>query len=302
MHTFKKSRRLAAAVVLAVIASLGIAHARDFSKVEIKTVKLTDTLYVLFGSGGNIGVSAGRDGVYLIDDQFAPLSKKILAAIRKISDKPIRFVVNTHWHRDHTGGNENLGKEGATIVAHENVRKRMSAKHFNPIFNRKTPPAPAGARPQLTYKDGITLHLNGEHARIIHAPAAHTDGDSFVHFTGANVIHAGDLFFNGIYPFIDAWSGGSIAGLIVAVDKILAIAKDDTRIISGHGPMATRADLVAYRKMLETVRERVARAKKEGKSATDMVSAGMFKDIESTWGDGFLNTQKFITIVDAGMR
>jgi glyoxylase-like metal-dependent hydrolase (beta-lactamase superfamily II) len=302
MRSFRKSGCLAAVIALAVMASLGTAQARDFSKVEIKTVKLTDTLYVLFGSGGNIGVSAGPDGVYLIDDQFAPLSKKILAAVRKLSDKPIRFVVNTHWHRDHTGGNENMGKEGATIVAHENVRKRMSAKHFNPIFNRKSPPAPTGAWPQLTYKDGITLHLNGEHARIVHAPAAHTDGDSFVHFTDANVIHAGDLFFNGIYPFIDAWSGGSIAGLIVAVDKILAIAKDDTRIIPGHGPMATRADLVAYRKMLETVRGRVAKAKKDGKSATDMVSAGMFKDIEKTWGDGFLNTQKFITVVYEGMR
>ena len=302
MQFFNKTRRQAMGVALAVMASLGTAQARDFSKVEIKTVKLTDTLYVLFGSGGNIGVSAGPDGVYLIDDQFAPLSKKILAAVRKLSDKPIRFVVNTHWHRDHTGGNENMGKEGATIVAHENVRKRMTAKHFNPIFDRKTPPAPSGAWPQLTYKDGITLHLNGEHARIVHAPAAHTDGDSFVHFTDANVIHAGDLFFNGIYPFIDAWSGGSIAGLIVAVDKILAIAKDDTRIIPGHGPMATRADLIAYRKMLETVRGRVAKAKKDGKSATDMVSAGMFKDIEKTWGEGFLNTQKFITVVYEGMR
>jgi len=302
MQYFKMTRCLAAAVLLAAMASLGSAQARDFSKVEIKTVKLTDTLYVLFGAGGNIGVSAGPDGVYLIDDQFAPLSEKILAAVRTLSDKPIRFVINTHWHRDHTGGNEDLGKEGATIVAHENVRKRMSAEHFNPIFKRKTPPAPQAAWPQLTSADGITLHLTGEHARIVHAPAAHTDGDSFVHFSEANVIHAGDLFFNGFYPFIDAWSGGSIAGLIVAVDKILAIANEDTRIIPGHGPMATRADLVAYREMLETVRDRVAAAKKDGKSAADMVGAGMFNDIEKSWGDGFLNTQKFITIVYEGMR
>lgn len=302
MQFFNKTRCLAAAVALAAMASLGTVQARDFSKVEIKTVKLTETLYALFGAGGNIGVSAGPDGVYLIDDQFAPLSEKLLAAVRKLSDKPIRFVVNTHWHHDHTGGNENMGKEGATIVAHENVRKRMSVEHFNPIFKRKTPPAPDGAKPQLTYKDGITLHLNGEDARIIHAPAAHTDGDSFVHFTDANVIHAGDLFFNGIYPFIDAWSGGSIAGLIVAVDKLLAIAKKDTRIIPGHGPMASRADLVAYRMMLETVRARVAAAKKDGKSAADMVGAGMFKDIEKTWGGGFLNTQRFITVVYEGMR
>ncbi len=301
MQKFQTARLLAMTFVVVGAASLGFAQARDFSKVEIKTVKLTDTLYALFGAGGNIGMSAGPDGVYLIDDQFAPLSEKILAAVRKVSDKPIRFVVNTHWHRDHTGGNENLGKEGATIVAHENVRKRMSAEHYNPVFKRKTAPAPDGALPQLTYKDGITLHLNGEHARIIHAPAAHTDGDSFVHFTDANVIHAGDLFFNGIYPFIDAWSGGSIAGLIVAVDKILAIAKEDTRIIPGHGPMASRADLVAYRKMLETVRARVSAAKKDGKSAADMVGAGMFTDIEKVWGDGFLDTQRFIAIVYEGM-
>lgn len=293
------------AAIIAVTVLVGYApthvHSRDFSKVEIKVTKLTDTLYALYGAGGNIAVSVGNDGVYLIDDQYAPLSEKILAAIRKLSDKPIRFVINTHWHRDHTGGNENMGRAGATIVAHENVRKRMSTQQSIPAFNRVIKPSPPAALPQLTFGDAISLHLNGEHARIVHLPAAHTDGDSFIHFSDSNVIHTGDLFFNGFYPFIDAWSGGSINGVIEAVDKILGIANENTKIVPGHGPLATRADLVVYRDMLKTVRDRVVRAIADGKSAEALVKAGAFDDLEKTWGGGFLNTQKFITIVYAGL-
>ncbi|MCG8544991.1 MAG: MBL fold metallo-hydrolase [Alphaproteobacteria bacterium] len=291
----------AAAIALAMVAAGAHAQGRDFSKVEIKTVKLTDTVYALYGAGGNIGVSVGKDGVFLIDDQFAPLTVKILAAVRKLSDKPIRFVINTHWHFDHVGGNENLGKAGVTIVAHENVRKRMSTKQTMVAFNRVVEPAPADAWPQVTYDDGISIYLNGEHARIVHVPNAHTDGDSFVHFTGSNVIHTGDLFFNGFYPFIDTSAGGTMNGLIAAVDKILGLAKEDTKIIPGHGPIATRADLVVYRDMLKTVRDRVARAKKEGKSPEELVKTGAFADIEKKWGNGFLNTQKFISICYMGI-
>ena len=291
----------AATIALALVAAAAHAQERDFSKVEIKTVKLTDTVYALFGAGGNIGVSVGKDGVFMIDDQFAPLTVKILAAIKKLSDKPIRFVINTHWHFDHVGGNENLGKAGVTIVAHENVRKRMSTKQTIVAFNRVVEPSPADALPQVTYDDGISVYLNGEHARIVHVPKAHTDGDSFVHFTGSSVIHTGDLFFNGFYPFIDTSAGGTMDGLIAAVDKMLGLAKEDTKIIPGHGPIASRADLVVYRDMLKTVRDRVARAKSEGQSPEDLVKTGAFADIEKKWGNGFLNTKKFISICYAGV-
>lgn len=298
------ARSLAAVIALGALTFVGSAQAqnRDFSKVEIKTEKVTDSIYVLFGAGGNIGVSVGDDGVFLIDDQFAPLSEKIIAAIREISDKPIRFVINTHWHGDHTGGNENLGREGATIVAHENVRKRLSSEQSIPAFNRTYEPAPEGALPQVTYADGVTLHLNGEHAKVMHQPNAHTDGDSIIHFQEANVIHTGDLFFNGFFPFIDAWSGGSIDGVIAAVDKMLAIADDNTKIIPGHGPLASRTDLVAYREMLQTVSDRVAQGISDGKSPGELVQSGTFSDIETAWGGGFLDTLKFIGIVYEGKK
>ncbi len=302
MQKLNRAIGLAAGIVLASAALYAPAQARDFSKVEIKTVKLTESIYVLFGAGGNIGVSIGDDGVFLIDDQYAPLSAKILAAVRKLSDKPIRFVINTHWHRDHTGGNETMGRAGAAIVAHENVRRRLSSPQSIPAFNMKTKPAPAAALPQVTFADAVSLHFNGDHARILHQPAAHTDGDAFVHFTRANVIHAGDLFFNGFYPFIDGSNGGSITGVIKAVDMILGIANEMTRIIPGHGPMATRRDLVKYRDMLKTVHARVARAMSAGQSAKELVKSGAFNDIEKSWGGGFLKTQKFITVVYAGLK
>jgi len=302
MQKLNKAIGLAAGIVLAAVAFHAPAQGRDFSKVEIKTVKLTESIYVLFGAGGNIGVSVGEDGVFLIDDQYAPLSAKILAAVRKLSDKPIRFVINTHWHRDHTGGNEAMGRAGAAIVAHENVRRRLASPQSIPAFNMKTKPAPAAALPQVTFGDAVSLHFNGDHARILHQPAAHTDGDAFVHFTRANVIHAGDLFFNGIYPFIDGSNGGSITGVIKAVDMILGIANEKTRIIPGHGPMATRRDLVKYRDMLKSVHGRVARAMSAGQSAKELVKSGAFNDIEKSWGGGFLNTQKFITVVYAGLK
>ena len=303
MRRISAALRLSGLALFAMIATHGLAVAqeRDFSKVEIKTEKLTDSVYVLFGSGGNIGLSVGDDGVVMIDDQFAPLSVKILAAVRQLTDKPLRFVINTHWHGDHTGGNENMREAGGAIVAHENVRKRLATEQSIPVFNRTFEPRPPEALPHLTYADGVTLHFNGDDVRVIHVPRAHTDGDSIVHFTGANVIHAGDLFFNGFYPFIDAWSGGSIDGVIAAADMMIGLANEETKIIPGHGPMATRADLVTYRDMLTTVRDRVARAKTAGESAEKLVKSGAFTDIEKDWGGGFLNTEKFVTVVYAGL-
>ncbi len=193
----------------------------DFDKVEVTSAKVAEGIYVLNGRGGNIGVSVGEDGVFLIDDQYAPLTTKIRAAVSSLTPQPIRFVVNTHWHGDHTGGNENLGKMGIVIVAHENVRKRMSVEQFLAAFNQKVPASPKAALPIITFADSVTFNLNGDEIRSFHVAPAHTDGDTVVYFKKANVVHMGDCFFNGMYPFIDLSSGGSIDGVIAAADKVL---------------------------------------------------------------------------------
>lgn len=274
---------------------------QDFSKVEIETIKLTDTLYMLRGAGGNIGVSAGEDGVYLIDDQYAPLTDKILAAVKAISDKPIRFVVNTHWHGDHTGGNENFGKGGAVIMAHDAVRVRMEKGQEMPFFDSAIPPAPKDALPDITYSGTATLYMNGEAARLIHVAPAHTDGDTLIHWPESNVIHVGDTFFNGLYPFVDSWSGGAVDGMIAAVDTVLDLANEKTKIIPGHGPLATKADLVQFREMLVTVRDRATAAKAAGKSAEDWAAEKPLADLEADWAGGFLTTDQFIKSVFAGL-
>ncbi|MFP5468202.1 MAG: MBL fold metallo-hydrolase [Alphaproteobacteria bacterium] len=273
------------------------AQQQDFSKVEIKTIKLGDTLYMLMGEGGNIGVSAGADGVYLIDDQYAPLSEKIMAAVKAISDKPINYVVNTHWHGDHTGGNENFGKAGATIIAHEAVRARMEKGGELAAFKMVVPPAAAGALPVITFSDKAALHLNGETSHLIHVDPAHTDGDTIIHWPAANIIHTGDTFVNGFFPFVDSGSGGRLDGIIKSADMVLALADDKTKIIPGHGPLATRADLARFRAMLATVRERVTAAKAAGKTAEEWVASKPLADLDADWGDGFIKTDMFTQII-----
>lgn len=199
-------RPLALLALLALAASPALAQ-RDFSKVEIRTTRLTDSTYMLTGSGGNIGLSVGEDAVFLVDDQYAPLTERIKAAIAKITAKPVRFVLNTHWHGDHVGGNENFAGAGAILVAHENVRQRMGAEQFVEFHRTRVPPSPGAALPVVTFTDGVTFHLNGDEIRAVHVPRAHTDGDAIVHFLKNDVIHAGDVFWNGMYPFIDASSG-----------------------------------------------------------------------------------------------
>jgi cyclase len=269
----------------------------DFSKVEVTSEKVAEGVYMLKGAGGNIGVSVGADGVFLIDDQYAPLTPKIKAAVAALSDKPIRFVLNTHWHGDHVGGNENLGSSGVLLVAHENVRKRMSTEQFIEAFGSKVPAAAAAALPVVTFADAVTFHLNGEEIHGFHVPPAHTDGDSLVHFRKANVLHGGDTFFNGMYPFIDLSSGGSVAGVIGAAERMLALANEGTKIIPGHGPVATKADLKAYRDMMATISGRVAAQVKAGKTLEEVTASAPAADLDAKWGQGFLKGPQFISIV-----
>src|SRR3972149_260890 len=234
-------------VFAAVLLAGHLSAQEDLSKVEIQTVDVAPGVHMLIGSGGNIGVSSGEDGVIIVDDQYAPLTEKIAAAVAKINNRAIRFVINTHWHGDHTGGNENVGKAGAVIVAHANVRERMSQEQFNVFFNRPTPPSPKGALPIVTFTQDVSFHVNGDELYVFHVDPAHTDGDSVIHWKQANVFHMGDLYFSGGYPFIDLSSKGSAQGIIAAADKVIALANDQSKIIPGHGALSTRNDLLAYR-------------------------------------------------------
>jgi len=289
---------LAAPVLLAAVAFAAPAAAQgpDFEKVQIKTEKVAEGIWVLAGAGGNIGVSVGADGVFLIDDEWAPMTPKVKAAVAALSDRPLRFILNTHWHPDHTGGNKDLGEAGALIVAHDNVRLRMSSDQFIEALGMKFPPAPARALPVVTFNDAVTLHLNGDDVEAFHVPPAHTDGDAIVHFRRAGVVHMGDLFFNGMYPFVDLSSGGSFEGFIAAADRALALG-EGTRIIPGHGPVGTRADLRAYRDMLVTVRDRVKPLVQAGKTPAEVVAARPTADLDAKWGNGFMKPEKFVEIV-----
>jgi cyclase len=228
----------------------------NLDNVQVRVEQLAPGVAVLFGAGGNIALSYGADGNILVDDQYAPLSERIAAAVASVDPDPVRFVINTHWHGDHTGGNEDFGARGAVIVAHDNVRRRLSAGQM--LRGQMVPAAARGALPVVTFDDGVTFHLNGDTIRVTHVADAHTDGDALVHWTGANVLHMGDTFFNGMLPFIDLESGGSVDGVLAAVETGLTIADDRTRIIPGHGQVATRADLVRYRDIVRSVRDRVA--------------------------------------------
>ena len=287
-----KMLKLSVATLLVLAAAQ--AAAQD---AEVRSEHLRGSVHVLYGAGGNIAVSAGEDGVFMVDDQYAPMSPKILAALAKISGQPLRFVLNTHWHGDHTGGNENMGKQGALIVAHENVRKRMSSEQFMKAFGKKVPPSPKGALPVVTFNSAVSFHLNGDSISAEYLGPAHTDGDSLVYFEQADVLHMGDTFFNGLYPFIDVSSGGNVDGVLAAVDRALAMAGSGTRIIPGHGPVTDRRGLKAYRAMLQDIRDRVAAGVAQGKSLAEIQALKPTAQWDEKWGGGFLKPDVFVQIV-----
>lgn len=283
--------------VMPAITPNTIAQSR-FDNVEIVTTKIADGIYMLEGAGGNIGLSVGDDGAFVIDDQFAPLSTKIRSAIDAVSEKSVSFVVNTHWHGDHTGGNEALKTAGAHIVAHENVRKRL--KSGLQSGKRTTPPAPEAALPVITFSEGISFYWNEQYIQVMHPSHAHTDGDAFVYFRTANVLHMGDVFFNGGYPFIDLASGGDLTGYITAQRAALDLINDETKIIPGHGAMATKSDLAASIAMLEEVKGRIQALLDAGKTDDEIVEADPLNDLSEKWGQGFINGERMTrTAIDS---
>jgi glyoxylase-like metal-dependent hydrolase (beta-lactamase superfamily II) len=290
-------------VSVATILWLGIVPviAQDLENVQFTSIKAADNIYMLQGTGGNIGLFFGDDGVFLIDDQFAPLHEKLIAKIKELTgsadiDLGNAFLINTHFHGDHTGGNELLGASGAVIVAHENGRQRLTGESYVPFFDSRNPALPKAGLPVITFSSDITFHLNGDSVRVVHVSEAHTDGDAFVHFTEANVIHAGDILFMQTYPFIDLDNGGSVAGLIGGVEMLLAISDDKTKIIPGHGDMTDRAGLASYHKMLTSTFARVRQFVNEGKTLEQIQAAKPTAEFDSVFA-GFISGGAFVGLL-----
>jgi len=267
----KKMRRWPAIGLISIFLSAVIADAQDFDAVEIKVHHVAGQVYYIEGLGGNIGLFIGDDGVFLIDDQFAALTDRIVAAIRTLSDKPIRFLINTHMHPDHTGGNENFGKMGALIFGHDNVRRQMQLSSYE-----QEPPL-------VTFSEDLSFHINGETVHVFKTPDAHTDGDSYIHFTGSKVIHAGDVYRTTTYPYVDTEHGGSFLGTIEATKLLADIVDEDTRIVPGHGNISSKSELQSVHWMLETIRDRVRAAINEGKSLEEAQGAGLTSEYDERW-------------------
>jgi glyoxylase-like metal-dependent hydrolase (beta-lactamase superfamily II) len=275
----------------------------DFSNVEMKTTDLGHRTYMIEGSGGNITAAVGNDGVIMIDGEFAPLHDKIKAAVASVSKEPIRYVVNTHYHGDHTGGNEGFAKEGIVVTAHENVGKRMGAGTTNGLTGAKTPPAPQGAIPGRTYSNEMMLSVQGREAALKHIDNAHTDGDTYVYFADANVLSTGDIVTLGArYPNIDFANGGNIAGMIAGTDVFLRLADNETKIVPGHGPLTDRVGVASYRDMLVTARDRIAKLVADGKSLEDAIAAKPFADIGAKIGANEQQNADFVRVIYHSLR
>jgi len=288
---------LVLAAGLAAVCLVSSSAVAQWDEVEIGSQELTPSIHVLTGRGGNMAVCVGDEGVFLVDDQYAPLTDRIRAKIAEIHDGPVRFVLNTHWHGDHTGGNENFGETGSLIVAHDNVRARMAIENVSTIWDRTTPPSPEGALPVVTFNDEVTFHVNGETVHCFHVANAHTDGDAVVHFVDADVIHMGDVYFNGLYPFIDTDSGGSIDGMIAAVERVMALCTPETVLIAGHGPVGDLDSLRAYHDMLVRIRARTNALIRQGADLDAVIAAAPTAEWDAEWGQTWIDGEKFIEIV-----
>lgn len=290
----KKHLLIFAALIVCCCASLTPAQT-DWSKVEIKATKVAGSVYMLEGAGGNIGVSVGPDGILIVDDQFEPLADKIKATLKTLGEGKLKFVLNTHYHGDHTGGNAAFGPD-APIIAQTNVRKRLSEEQKSKFFNRTTPPSPKEALPVITFDQAVSVFFNGEEIKVIHFPHGHTDGDSVIFFTGSNVVHMGDDFFNGRFPVVDLEAGGDVEGLTKNIADIISKLPAGVKIIPGHGPLSDVEGLKAYHRMLvETtgiVRKRMAAGK-----TLDQIKAEGLPEEWKTWGTGFIKTDLWLTLI-----
>jgi cyclase len=274
-----------------------LAPTPDFDRVAIKTTDLGNRIYALEGEGGNITVAVGDDGAIVVDSQFAPLYSKIKAAIAALTSKPVRYLIITHFHRDHTGGAEAFGRDGAVIVAHESVKTHMAAGTRNGLTGNMVPPAPAIALPKETYKDAMTVRLQGRSAELRYSAAVHTDGDTYVYFPDADVLATGDIVFFGRYPNIDFAYGGSIDGMIRGVDELINFARETTTIVPGHGPVGTKAMMREYREMLAVARERIRTLKAAGKTEDEVVAAKPNADYDARFGLDARSNGNFIRVV-----
>jgi len=283
-------------LIAILLTSINSSTAQD-KKVEFETFQLSDTVYMLKGRGGNVGISTGEDGLYIIDDQVRPITSQLLQAIRKISNKPIRFVINTHYHADHVGGNESIGDAGAVIISHDNIRKRMTTSQVNIFQKNTTPPYAKDALPVLTFNDRMSLHLNGESVTAYYVAEGHTDGDSIIHFPGSNVIHMGDMYFNGLYPYVDLDAGGAIQGMIKAADLALSMSDDATRIIPGHGPLAMTEELRFYRDYLVKATANVQTLIDEGLNLQQIIAAQPTQEWDETLGKVWITPAQFVIFI-----
>jgi cyclase len=285
-------------VLIGLTICLGLSNVSaqtDWSKVEIKATQVSGNVYMLEGAGGNIGVSVGPDGILIVDDQYAPLADKIKAALKKLGEGKLRFVLNTHWHGDHTGGNAVLGPE-APVIAHDNVRKRLGTEQRSEFWKRTTPASPKEALPIITFDHSLTVHFNGEEIRAIHFPRGHTDGDSIIFFTNSNVIHMGDHFFAGRFPFVDMDSGGTVEGFTKNVGDVIAKLPAGVKIIPGHGPLSTADDLKSFHRMLIETTDIVRNKMKAGKTLAVIKTEGLPEEWKS-WGTGFIKTDIWIETI-----
>jgi glyoxylase-like metal-dependent hydrolase (beta-lactamase superfamily II) len=289
-------------ILLLCVCCLLVQAQDNYDTVKIRPVQVAENLYFLKGSGGNIGVFIGKDGTLMVDDQFAPLSNKINGAIKTLSPNDIRFLINTHLHGDHSGGNENFKKMGVTVVAHDMVRARMSKERVNPTDKTVTPPLPEDAWPVVTFSGKLNFYLNQEEIELLHVTPGHTDGDVVIHFKKANVYHMGDMFVTYGYPYIDYGSGGSINGFISSLDAFLGMMDDNTKVIPGHGELCTKADVKKFRDRLAEIRDEVAAALKKGKKPEEITSLPVSSKYDAEWGKGFIKGKEFVLLIAENLK